>query len=123
MSGLLDEEEILFILLSHYARSFGAHVYLEIQRPGEIQILDSTMEESGVPRPNAHIVEEEEAASSDALDAQTVAEECTGHPPLRVTVTFNFAEIDVIPGPDHHSDGVFADPLPTYSDAVQQTWE
>src|SRR4051812_23218903 len=36
----LNEEDILFLLLSRYSRLSGACVYVEIKRPGEVQIFD-----------------------------------------------------------------------------------
>ncbi|CAG5148255.1 uncharacterized protein ALTATR162_LOCUS2174 [Alternaria atra] len=42
---LLNEEDVLFLLLSRYSRSSGACVYVEIKRPGEVQIFDSAIVE------------------------------------------------------------------------------
>jgi hypothetical protein len=41
----LHEEDVLLLLLSQYARSTGAGVYLEIKRPGDLQVYDSEIPE------------------------------------------------------------------------------
>lgn len=44
----LDEEEVLFLLLKRYAQSSGADVYVEIKRPRDVQVFDSTIPEPPV---------------------------------------------------------------------------
>jgi hypothetical protein len=39
----LQEEEVLFLLLSRYAQASGTEVYLEIRRPGDVQVYDSSI--------------------------------------------------------------------------------
>jgi hypothetical protein len=41
----LQEEEVLFLLLSRYAQASGTDVYLEMRRPENVQIYDSSISE------------------------------------------------------------------------------
>ncbi|EOA87087.1 uncharacterized protein SETTUDRAFT_31388 [Exserohilum turcica Et28A] len=47
----LDEEDIIFLLLSRFSRSTGTSVYVEIKRPSGVQIFDSTMVEPSYTSP------------------------------------------------------------------------
>jgi hypothetical protein len=44
----LHEEDVLILLLSRYAKSSGTGVYLEIRRPGDVQVYDSEISEPDV---------------------------------------------------------------------------
>jgi len=44
----LREEDVLFLLLSLYARSTGAGVYLEIRKSTDLQVYDSDLAEPAV---------------------------------------------------------------------------
>jgi hypothetical protein len=46
----LQEEEVLFLLLSRYAQASGTEVYLEIRRPGDVQVYDSSISNPLVKR-------------------------------------------------------------------------
>ncbi|KAI1514775.1 hypothetical protein A1F96_10208 [Pyrenophora tritici-repentis] len=62
----LDEEDILFLLLKRYSQSSGSSVYMEIKRPGEVQIYDSSIAEP----PNVLIVGEHIAHASGVTNAE-----------------------------------------------------
>jgi hypothetical protein len=44
----LDEKDVLYLLLSQYAQNTGSGVYLEIRRPGDVQVYDSELAEPHV---------------------------------------------------------------------------
>ncbi|KAF1840093.1 uncharacterized protein K460DRAFT_322426, partial [Cucurbitaria berberidis CBS 394.84] len=41
----LHEEDVLFLLLGRFSQSSGASVYMEVRRPGDVQVYDSTISE------------------------------------------------------------------------------
>jgi hypothetical protein len=48
----LEEKDVLFLLGSRFATETGADVYMEIKRPGDIQVFDSKIVEPNVSHPS-----------------------------------------------------------------------
>ncbi|OWY53295.1 hypothetical protein AALT_g11514 [Alternaria alternata] len=62
----LNEEDVLFLLLSRYSQSSGACVYMEIKRPGEVQIFDSAI----VEPPHMSSIQEHMACAPGMITAE-----------------------------------------------------
>jgi hypothetical protein len=65
----LQEEDVLFLLLSQYAQASGSGVYVEIRQLGEVQVYDSSSSETMV-RDNSQVQRCVNHANDDARQHQ-----------------------------------------------------
>jgi hypothetical protein len=66
----LHEQDVLFLLLSRYAQASQADVYMEIRRPGDFHVYDSTILEPLVSKDTCSLTLSLSIATAYVIDGR-----------------------------------------------------